>query len=924
MTRKARGWHACVVLVSVSLCHVATAQRDAQPIGGPEISPAVQRLLDAPYNTDEDRAQIRTFHGMWNVDDLAAPDRLSAAALTVGDFERVLRVDEADASADNLVRIKLDKAEAMLRLGRYTAMFAQLGAADNEAAQRAPQVSRVHRLRSVYLRATALELLGDMGRCQMVVAGARGDFFENQLTTSEELVYFARINQIGARVMSTPMAGGANYDAIMRTLARARTGAGATYWPAILAEAEVLIEKDNNTEAQKALREVLQLNPKCSRAIAIVGRLSVSGFNFEQAEAMAEHLDVVLREFDAMVDVGDDNREKISLEAQAILAIGAIRRNDATAAEDAANKMLDRAPDDVQALSLAAAAQAERYDFARARAMLDALDARCAALAGIDDARPMLGYMIVGNATSENRQYADAAKFLREAADRSPFDAQPVIELGLLEVQSGRDAAAMRALEAATTLDPFNLRAKNSLKLLQKLQTHVVVANEHFQVRFDPTSPVNEFVAREMLATLERIHARVCGDEPGGIDYEPAQKTLIELLPDHAMFAVRIAGMPKLHTFAASTGPVIAMEAPRAGAGSSMGTYDWPRVIQHEYTHTVTLARTNNRIPHWFTEAAAVYLEDSPRDDDRVQLLTQALTEHRLFTLDEISLKFVRPESPMDRPLAYAQGHWMYEFIIERFGEEAPRMLMDQYAAGLNESSAFEAVLHMPRDVFFEQFKSWAHDQVVSWGMLPHLGTPTLDELIDTLDPDERAHAKTDPRLVSPASLAAWLEKYPNHPQVMRVAIEHAFVRADKAGTGPVDDPQTRSMLETYSLLRPADAMPHQKLAVYWLASEQRVRAIPHLEYLDVREQHSPAYAIERAKLYVEAGRWADASIAAQRAVNIAPFDAGVRELASRVALQQRDLETAAHHIEALSLIEPGRDVHTKRLERIREMVAEK
>ncbi|MCA9278225.1 MAG: hypothetical protein H6815_06160 [Phycisphaeraceae bacterium] len=915
-----RGWQHFfgTVAASLILAHAAWAQPGSQP----DVLSAVQRLLDAPYNTDEDRARIRTHHGVWTVEDLAAAHRLSFAALTVGDYERVLRVNEAGIrGANDLLQIRLDKAEAMLGLGKYADLLAHLDLVDDQLAKADVKTVYAHVLRSAWIRASALELLGDMGSCQKIVADTRMRISENELKTSEELVYFARMNQIAARVLSVGQAGGANYDAIMRTLARARTGAGATYWPAMLAEAEVLIEKDNDAEAQKALREVLQLNDKCARAVSIVGRLSVRGFNFEQAEAMAEHLDTLLAEFDTLL-ADDESVQVHSIDGQAILALGALRRNDAAAVQDAASEILRRAPDHVEGLSLAAAAEAERYDFASAREMLDALDAHCSELAGVK-AKPMRGYMIVGAATSENRQYADAATFLREAANRSPFDAEPVVELGLLEVQSGRDANAIQALQTATTLDPFNIRAKNSLKLLQQLQTHAVSESEHFRIRYDPASAASEMVAREMLPVLERIHARVCGDEPGGIDYEPTGKTLIELLPDHAMFAVRIAGMPKLHTFAASTGPVIAMEAPRAGAGSSMGTYDWPRVIQHEYTHTVTLARTNNRIPHWFTEAAAVYLEDAPRDYDRVQLLTRALTGNTLFTLDEISLKFVRPESPLDRPLAYAQGHWMYEFIVERFGDVAPRKLMDQYAAGLNEASAFEAVLHMPRDVFFEQFKSWAHNEVIEWGMLPEVGTPTLDELIDTLGPDEAAHAKTDPRLISPASVDAWLEKYPNHPQVMRVALEHAFVRTEKAGTDPLDDPQTRAMLEIYSSLRPVDAMPHQKLAAYWLAREDRTRALPHLEFLDVREQHSPAYAVERTKLYVEAGRWGDATVAIQRAVNIAPFDAEIRELASRVALQQRDLETAAHHIEALTFIEPDRGVHQKRLTRIREMIAE-
>ena len=63
------------------------------------------------------------------------------------------------------------------------------------------------------------------------------------------------------------------------------------------------------------------------------------------------------------------------------------------------------------------------------------------------------------------------------------------------------------------------------------------------------------------------------------------------------------------------------METPREGGGRRVGLYDWLRVVRHEYTHTITLSRTNNRIPHWFTEACAVSQEPGPRDFDTCKML---------------------------------------------------------------------------------------------------------------------------------------------------------------------------------------------------------------------------------------------------------------------------------------------------------------
>src|SRR5690606_22620976 len=102
----------------------------------------------------------------------------------------------------------------------------------------------------------------------------------------------------------------------------------------------------------------------------------------------------------------------------------------------------------------------------------------------------------------------------------------PLIELGLMEMQSGRDDRALDALKRAMALDPFNARAANSMRLIEQLAGFARFESDHFIVKCRPG--VDEVLAREMPAILERIHARVCGDQAGGIDHEPAHKTVLE------------------------------------------------------------------------------------------------------------------------------------------------------------------------------------------------------------------------------------------------------------------------------------------------------------------------------------------------------------------------------------------------------------
>ena len=106
------------------------------------------------------------------------------------------------------------------------------------------------------------------------------------------------------------------------------------------------------------------------------------------------------------------------------------------------------------------------------------------------------------------------------------------------------------------------------------------IESEHFVLRYKPGE--DEVVANMMLEPLEKMHA----DVAGRFGHEPDRKTVIELMPDHAFFSVRITGMPRIHTIAACTGPLIAIEVPREGPPDKhLGLFDWLKVLRHEYAH---------------------------------------------------------------------------------------------------------------------------------------------------------------------------------------------------------------------------------------------------------------------------------------------------------------------------------------------------
>ena len=851
--------------------------RSIQPMEPPPLAPSVQTLLDQVYLTDAERSAIRIKHGLWTESDLTTPALRARAAVVRGDFFDV-SLDDPAASVE-------DRAEARWRRG------------EPEAALELLKSERS--LRATRLRAEALY---DLGRA--ADAATELETLRRRMDTrdADELVEAVRGLMLLARINGASKSG-SEFQGMISQLGQARDELDRLSWRAPLAEALLLEEKNNYPEMGQALLATLSMNPGSAEAWLLAGRTAADTFDFVRAEGIALRLDELAK-------------PNLSPYAAMVRAMVQLKQNEGEAAENALRPALEKYPNQRDLRAAWAAAAAGRFDFDEAQRRLDAFDA-------LAPGSPT-AYLAAGKAMASARQYDEAANYLREAAKRAPRWPEPVIELGLTEMQSGRIAAAHEALRTASEMDSFNVRAANSLTLLRELDAYVVSESEHFIVRSKPGA--DEIVAKEMLPKLEQIFQRVTGSEPGGIDHKPAAKTVVELYPNHRTFGVRITGIPQLHTIAAATGPVIAMEAPREGPGH-LGAYDWARVVQHEYTHTVTLSRTKNRLPHWFTEAGAVYLEDAPRDTVTVELLAKAYRTDSLFDFDTINVMFARPKKPTDRSQAYAQGHWMYEFIIERYGMTKPLELMDLYAQGVREEAAFRQVLGIGRAEFLREFKAYAKDQLIGWGMLPTDDTPDINTLLQRHTEGKPGEEADDgpavPRDASPELVRKWLGEHPDNPFVLAAALKDR-VRA-QGGKATADDVP---LLERYARLRPMDVMPHKLLAEFYLSGNGESldrgpeHAIPHLEYLDAREQRSAAYAIELARQYAAQGDLEKAAVKAERATQVNPYDAATREFAATTALRRKDYATAERHIHALTVFEPDRPVHKQRLEAVQKLLA--
>ncbi|MEM1213364.1 MAG: tetratricopeptide repeat protein [Planctomycetota bacterium] len=838
--------------------------RDAGRAASVEHSPLVKRLLRDTLLTDHDRRSLRIFHGDWDQLDPATPQSADEAALLA-----LYRFQFNDPAFDDPEVDPLVRAEAMLRRGEPEATLALLSRPIPE--------TQTHRAR--YMRAQAAMDLGDPLRAAAEITGTREAMqFDARPSDPAELTAAARAIVLLARLEGR--AGLQDFRLAMSLLEQARKDLDPLYWPAMVAEAEILLSKGNKPEAAQAAQQAMSLNPRSGDAALVMGRLLVGRFDFAGAEGVVS----LMRSIDKDHPVADQ-----------VEVLSLLRQKDAPAARETIDAALARYPLHRGLLILKAGVEAMAYDDAALRQ----------AITDYRNLVPRGGTLdaALGVLYSDARQYALAIKHLTAAIEAEPGWAEPRVELGRVLMQDGDLPAAKLALRRAADLDPSHHDVHNYLKLVERMVDWPTLETEHFIVRYRATdedgNPVPDKVWARDVARFADTMAQELIDLYG---FKPTRKTQFDLMPDDLSFMVRIAGMPGVLTVGACTGDVIAMTLPKPGIHRQFETYDWLLVLRHEYVHTLTLGKTANRIPHWFTEALAVQQETTGRQWSAYQLLAQATNADKLFTLDNISWGFIRPETPSARSLAYAQSHWLADYIQQRFGFDALITMMDLQAQGKTNRESFVGATGYDADKFMDEFLAFADEQVESWGMKLNLQDAQVMGKLRDKDGNLRKGVDLD-------QIDAWIDEAERpQPDLLKARAE-LLMDAE-----PLDIDAARAAVQAFGQARPVDPWTARMLVKLAAKQGDLDQVLAELADLDQASSYDSEYASELAQLHRRGKRFDEGLASIERALLLEPFNGTFRSRAVRLALQNRDLETAAFHLESLTILEPDDADHWTRL----------
>ena len=276
------------------------------------------------------------------------------------------------------------------------------------------------------------------------------------------------------------------------------------FWPAHLETALLFAEKYNAGDATNELNAALAINPNAAEIHAVRAALALQAFDFDGAKAALDRALAI------------NPQSLVAHQVQADMLLADMRPIEAIAVLQAA---LQLNPMDDETLG-------------RLAAVYGALDGIPADNGGtrmgkiIDEvvrrnAKCGEFFAAIASGFELLRRYPQAAKYYEEAQRRMPQLIHIPGELGMLQMRLGDEVEGSKLLTQAFEFDPFNVRVKNMLEVLDVLHDYAVLETDHFIIRFDRGQ--DELLAKFAAKYLED---EVYPEITQRLGYKPAEKSL--------------------------------------------------------------------------------------------------------------------------------------------------------------------------------------------------------------------------------------------------------------------------------------------------------------------------------------------------------------------------------------------------------------
>ena len=325
--------------------------------------------------------------------------------------------------------------------------------------------------------------------------------------------------------------------------------------------------------------------------------------------------------------------------------------------------------------------------------------------------RPAPFYAALASKLVERFFYKEAAEFAKRAVEIDPDYWPAYVTFGVNALRVGWDEEGRKWIRRAFESDRFNVWAFNTRALVRHIDKNFTEErSENFIIRMRREDapflmPYLKPLLESAKVDMERRY-QVRIDTP----------ITVEDFSKHKYFSARSIGLPGLAASGVCFGKMVTLTTPKAIPGN------WGAVAVHEFAHVISLQKTGNRVPRWFTEGLSVFEEGHGRrrwtrhyPDEFVE----AVHHGQLLGMEKIQGGFTKPRFPGQILLSYYQGGVICQYISDRYGFDKIVAMLDGYRRGLDTTQVFQAVLGKPLKEFDEEFLAHARKKADALGVWP-------------------------------------------------------------------------------------------------------------------------------------------------------------------------------------------------------------
>ncbi|MDE2658563.1 MAG: tetratricopeptide repeat protein, partial [Verrucomicrobiota bacterium] len=245
----------------------------------------------------------------------------------------------------------------------------------------------------------------------------------------------------------------------------------------------------------------------------------------------------------------------------------------------------------------------------------------------------------IGKKLSSKYLFAEGAAHQRQALEFSKDYLQAKTQLAQDLLRLGQEEEGWRLAEEAHKADGYDVTTYNLLTLHDSLKKYTTIDRNGFLLRMTPDeAALYGDEAIDLLTEARELFS-------AKYDTQIEGPVIVEIFPEKKDFAVRTFGIPGGDGYmGVCFGKLITANSPKSLIGFQQ---NWQSLLWHEYCHVITLQKTLNKMPRWFSEGISVY-EERLRHSSWGEQMTPEYREFilggEMTPIERLSMAFIVPK----------------------------------------------------------------------------------------------------------------------------------------------------------------------------------------------------------------------------------------------------------------------------------------